>query len=236
MIAVFIFALALMAAVLGSGIASRTPASVSVLLILAGIAAGPAGLGWIDWAPDDPRVEHLARWALVTVLYTDGMRIGLQQVRSAWHLPGRALLLGMPITFGVIAVLAHVLAGLPWLQALLLAAVLSPTDPVLATADHRAAGSADRLRRLLNVESGLNDGLALPLVLVLLSLLGDQEKTITRLLVEVAGGVALGLALPWPRAAAAARARAHPAEVPAALHGLGPRTAGVLGRLAVPSR
>jgi len=103
----------------------------------------------------------------------------------------------MPLTFVVIAVLAHALAGLPWLQSLLIAAVLSPTDPLLAAAVVEREEVPSALRRLLNVESGLNDGLALPVVLVLLSLLGEQEKTLLRLLAEVAGGVAIGLALPW---------------------------------------
>lgn len=66
------------------------------------------------------------------------------------------------------AALAHFVAGLPWLESFLVGAVLAPTDPVFAAAIVGREEVPGRLRHLLNVESGLNDGLALPIVLVLL--------------------------------------------------------------------
>jgi NhaP-type Na+/H+ or K+/H+ antiporter len=62
------------------------------------------------------------------------MKVGLSDLRRAWRLPGRALLLGLPLTLLVTALLAHYIAGLPWLQCFLLGAVLAPTDPVFAAA------------------------------------------------------------------------------------------------------
>ncbi|WP_245997982.1 cation:proton antiporter domain-containing protein [Nocardia pseudobrasiliensis] len=75
----------------------------------------------------------------------------------------------MPLTMALLAVPAHWLAGLDWPAAFLLGAILSPTDPVFASAIVGRTDVPLRLRRLLNVESGLNDGLALPFVLIFLA-------------------------------------------------------------------
>ncbi len=110
-------------------------------------------------------VTALADIALFTVLFTDGQRANVRALREGWRLSGRALGLGMPLTMIGIAVPAHFLVGLDWPTALLLGAILSPTDPAIVGRDHVPL----RLRRLLNVESGLNDGLALPFVLIFLA-------------------------------------------------------------------
>lgn len=138
------------------------------------------------------------RWqlALFSVLFTDGQRVGLADLRAAWRLPGRALLLGMPLTFGITAVLGAFVAGLPWLEALLVAAVLAPTDPVFASAIVGRPEVPGRLRHLLNVESGLNDGLALPVVLVLLAVVGGPEIGYAALAGELGLGLAIGVAVP----------------------------------------
>lgn len=120
----------------------------------------------------------LAELALFSVLFTDGQRIGVRDLTLAWKLPGRALLLGMPLTFLVTGVLAVVVAGLPWPEALLVAAVLAPTDPVFAAAIVGREEVPGRMRHLLNVESGLNDGLALPVVLVLLGRSGRPRSRV----------------------------------------------------------
>jgi NhaP-type Na+/H+ or K+/H+ antiporter len=75
--------------------------------------------------------------------------------------------------------------------------VLSPTDPVFAAAIVGREEVPARLRHLLNVESGVNDGIALPIVMMLLALLGSGDAQIPVLLAEVGAGVALGVAVPW---------------------------------------
>ncbi len=125
------------------------------------------------------------------------MRVGTRDLASAWRLPGRALLFGMPITLMVTTLFAHFVAGLPWAESFLLGAVLSPTDPVFASAIIGREEIPGRLRRLLNVESGVNDGLALPVVLVLLSVVSRTEVETGPLLSEVALGIALGVVIPW---------------------------------------
>ncbi len=84
-----------------------------------------------------------------------------------WHLPARTLLIAMPVAAAIVAALTRLLTGLPLLAALLVAAVLAPTDPVLVSGLLRRERGPTALRHTLKVESGLNDGLALPAVLVL---------------------------------------------------------------------
>ncbi|WP_100499598.1 cation:proton antiporter [Geodermatophilus chilensis] len=189
------FAIVLFAGVLLSGLAHRTVLSTAVLF-LAGFVLGGGVTGVVDLRPDDDIVVGLAELALFSVLYTDGMRVGFSDLRRAWRLPVRALVLGMPLTFGVTAVLAHYVAGLPWLESMLVGAVLAPTDPVFASAIVGREEVPGRLRSLLNVESGLNDGLALPVVLVLLSVLEQDDVSLTSLATELALGVALGVFVP----------------------------------------
>lgn len=190
------FAVTLFAGVLLSGLAHRTLLSTAVLFLLAGFVLGDGVTGVLDVEPDDGIVVGLAELALFSVLYTDGMRIGFSDLRSAWRLPGRALVLGMPLTFGITAALAHYVAGLGWTESMLVGAVLAPTDPVFASAVVGREEVPGRLRSLLNVESGLNDGLALPVVLVLLSVLSRDEVAGTELVTELGLGVALGMVVP----------------------------------------
>ena len=190
------FSVVLFVGVLLSGLAHRTVLSTAVLFLLAGFVLGDGVTGVLAFQPDDEIVVGLAELALFSVLYTDGMRVGFNDLRSAWRLPGRALVLGMPLTFAITAALAHFVAGLPWTESMLVGAVLAPTDPVFASAIVGREEVPPRLRSLLNVESGVNDGLALPVVLVLLSVLSQDEVAGTDLVVELALGVALGVVVP----------------------------------------
>ncbi len=191
---ILLFGVVLLAAVLVSGLAHRSVLSTAVLFLVAGVAARATGV--IRLAPGDPIESGLATVALFSILFTDGMRAGLADLRGAWHLPGRVLALGLPITLAITAVLARALVGLPWAESFLVAAALSPTDPVLAAAIVGRDDVPSRIRHLLNVESGLNDGLALPIVLVLLAQVGGGRVAPATLGGELALGVALGIAVP----------------------------------------
>lgn len=190
------FSVVLLAAVLLSGLAHRTVLSTAVLFLVAGFMLGEGVTGVLPLQPGDDVVVGLAELALFSVLFTDGMRVGVNDLRRAWRLPGRALVLGMPLTFAITAGLAHVVAGLPWGEAMLVGAVLAPTDPVFASAIVGRPEVPERLRSLLNVESGLNDGLALPVVLVLVTVIGGPEVSADELAGELALGVALGVVIP----------------------------------------
>lgn len=196
MVVVLSFACVLLVAVLVSGIANRTVLSTAVLFLVAGFLLGDGVLGVFAVNPKSEAVSRLAELALFSVLFTDGMRVGLSDLRSAWRLPGRALVLGLPLTLGVTAIAAHVVAGVPWIEAFLLGAALSPTDPVFAAAIVGREEIPRRLRHLLNVESGLNDGLALPVVIVLLAVASKSDVDAASLAAEVLGGIALGVGVP----------------------------------------
>ncbi|MDP9445277.1 MAG: cation:proton antiporter [Actinomycetota bacterium] len=191
------FAALLVVAVLVSERAQRTVLSTAVLFLVGGFLLGPGVTDVLQVRPGDPLVGRLAELALFSVLFTDGMRVGLADLRAAWRLPGRALALGFPLTLGITAVLAHVVVGLPWLESLLLGAVLAPTDPVFAAAIVGRSEVPGRLRHLLNVESGVNDGLALPIVLALLALAGGTDTSGWELAEEIALGVAVGVVVPY---------------------------------------
>lgn len=197
MTTLLVFAAVLLAAVLLSDLANRSVLSTAVLFLVAGFVLGPEVGGMLPAAGDDDLVMRLAELALFAVLLTDGMRAGVRQLVSAWRLPGRALLLGMPLVFVLTTLAAWAIAGLGLAEAALLGAVLAPTDPVFASAIVGREEVPARLRHLLNVESGVNDGLALPVVLVLLSVLGGEETSASFLATELAGGLAIGVAVPW---------------------------------------
>lgn len=191
------FATVLLAGTLISERAHRSVLSTAVLFLVAGMVLGHDALGVLPISTGDPLVAQLAELALFAVLFTDGMKVGVRDLVSAWRLPTRALLLGLPLTFALTTGLAHAVAGLPWLEAGLVGAALSPTDPVLAEAIVGREQIPLRLRRLLNVESGVNDGLVLPVLLVLLALLGERPVQPLAMGARTVGGVALGVALPW---------------------------------------
>jgi sodium/hydrogen antiporter len=155
-----VFSLVLLIGVLISGVADRSVLSTAVLFLGAGVVLGEGMLGTLDLRAGDEAVGTLAELALFSVLFTDGQRVAVRDLRSAWRLPGRALVLGMPLTFLMTAAAGMTLLGVPWAEALLVAAVLAPTDPVFAAAIVGRDEVPGRLRHLLNVESGLNDGLA----------------------------------------------------------------------------
>jgi NhaP-type Na+/H+ or K+/H+ antiporter len=191
------FAIVLLLAVLVSALAKRTILSTAVLFLAAGILFGADTTGVLDVHPDSPIVSTLAELALFAVLFTDGMRVGWADLRSAWRLPGRALGWGLPLTLAVTAVAAHFVVGLDWPESLLIGAVLAPTDPVFASALVGNDMVPARLRHLLNVESGVNDGLALPFVILFLAgAAGSGHLPLGELALEVLGGLAIGVLIP----------------------------------------
>lgn len=193
---VLAFGVVLLISVSLSGIAARTVLSTSLLFLLGGMLLGNGGLGVVDISADDPAVITLADIALFTVLITDGQRASLPALKAGWRLSGRALGLGMPLTMVLIALPTHFLLGLDWTTSFLVGAILSPTDPVFAAAIVGREDVPLRVRRLLNVESGLNDGLALPFVLVFIAIAERADTDWGHIAIELLGGIALGIAVP----------------------------------------
>ena len=190
-----IYSVTLLAAVLVSEHFKRTLLSSAVLFLLVGFLVGPHGAGWVSLSVTDDIVRRLADWALVTILFSDALHVKWTDLKGTWMLSGRALLLGLPLTLLGIALAGRLMIGLTWHEALLLGAILSPTDPVFASAIVGREEIPARLRLLLNVESGLNDGLALPLVILLMGVTVGQDADIWTQVREVLGGVAFGVAV-----------------------------------------
>ncbi len=157
--------------------AERSPLTPPLFFLAVGFLLGGEGLGWMHLDIDGGAIHVLAELTLVLVLFTDAARIDLTCLRREESLPARLLGIGMPLTIAAGAFAAGVLLpGLGWTEALLLAAILAPTDAALGQAVVSNPCVPLRIRQSLNVESGLNDGIALPVVLVLASLAGAREE------------------------------------------------------------
>ncbi|CAG6398094.1 cation:proton antiporter [Streptomyces cocklensis] len=200
MVLIVVFGTALLVAVLLSGLAARSVLSTSLLFLLGGALVGDGVLGLVHIDAGSGIVATTADLALFAVLFTDGMHISFSSLRTAWRNPVRALGVGMPLAFAGMAVITHFLVGLDWTTSFLVGAVLAPTDPVFASAIVGRREVPARLRQLLNVESGVNDGLALPVVLLLIAAAGPTagtaEASPSKIALELVGGLALGMVLP----------------------------------------
>jgi NhaP-type Na+/H+ or K+/H+ antiporter len=154
-----------------SGVARRSMLSLTAVFVLVGVALGSGGLHVLEIDPTGGFVADLAIVALVVILFRDGLEVEAEMLRTEWHLPLRKLVLAMPITAGIVALAAVALTDLSWTEAFLLGALLSPTDPVLSSSVVTNPRVPRLIRHSLNLESGLNDGLALPPVLALIAAL-----------------------------------------------------------------
>jgi NhaP-type Na+/H+ or K+/H+ antiporter len=146
--ALLAFAFTLLVAILLSERAHHSVLSISVPFLASGFLLGHGVLNIVALTPEHPVVAKLVELALFSVLFTDGMRLGIRDLASAWRLPGYALLLGLPLTLLGTALLAHLLIGLPWTASFLLGAALSLTDPVFAAAIVGREEVPRRLRHL----------------------------------------------------------------------------------------
>ena len=160
-----VFGALLMLGALVSGIARRSFLSLTAAFVVAGFLLGQGGIGVLDLDPTSDFVQGLAVVALVLILFRDGLEVEQEMLQKAWHLPLRKLVLAMPLTCVLVALITHTVTDLDWTESFLVGALLSPTDPVLSSAVVTNPRVPRMVRHSLNLESGLNDGLALPAVL-----------------------------------------------------------------------
>lgn len=190
-----VFAVTLFIAVLLSCRARETVLSLSVLFLTAGFALGEGVFG--AHTPNREFLYQIAELALYSVLFTGGINTGgLKSIRRNWREPGRALLIGMPLTIVGTAMLAHWLMQMNWTMSFLIGSVLAPTDPVFVSGLFRFEAVPKRVKHVLNVESGLNDGLALPAVLIILNMAGKQNEGFGPVLWELVLGTVIGIGIP----------------------------------------
>jgi sodium/hydrogen antiporter len=180
-----------------SGVTRRTVLSISVLAVTAGIGLAAADVVSVN--ARDAGLLEIVELALILTLFSDGMFVERELLGRHWGPPARALAVALPLTMGLLALGAYlVFPELSWAEAFLLAAILSPTDPVVTSTVVTAQRVPAVVRHTLNLESGLNDGLALPFVLFFLVLAtpgGDAGQEAIELLGEAAVGAAIGIAL-----------------------------------------
>jgi NhaP-type Na+/H+ or K+/H+ antiporter len=182
-----------------------TPVTSAIVFTAIGLVAGVDALGLVDPNVTSEPVKLLAEATLALVLFGDAARIDLLALRDEVSIPARLLGIGLPLTiaagFGVGLVL---LGSLTWAEALLLAIVVAPTDAALGQAVVTLPSLPSRVRQGLNVESGLNDGICVPLFFIVLALAqaeagGLRATAAVRLVFEeigygVLGGVLAGVA------------------------------------------
>jgi NhaP-type Na+/H+ or K+/H+ antiporter len=205
-----------------SGLARRTFVSLTAVFVIAGFILGDGGFGVLHLDPRSPFVSELATVALIVILFRDGLEVDGELLQSHWSLPFRKLVLAMPITAVIIAAGTKLLTGLSWTESFLVGALLSPTDPVLSSSVVTNPRVPAVVRHSLNLESGLNDGLALPAVLALSAALavGGGNFVWWRFVIEnivlgFAVGIAMGFAAAWLAPRDVDTVPAHPDGIPA---------------------
>ncbi|RYG16385.1 sodium:proton antiporter, partial [bacterium] len=195
------FLLVLMA-LIGAGL-KRLPLTTSLLYLGVGVLLGPLAIGLIRFDPLDhsEALERLTEIAVIVSLFTAGLKLRTPFTDKRWLPPVRLATLTMVVSIGLVTALGVYLLRLPLGAALLLGAVLAPTDPVLAS-DVQVEHATDRssLRFALTGEAGLNDGTAFPFVMLGLGLLGHHdlgEVGWRWLTVDLLWAVVAGLGVGW---------------------------------------
>jgi NhaP-type Na+/H+ or K+/H+ antiporter len=199
-----IAALAVLAVSSVSGRIAGTPITPAMLFVGIGLLVGPRVLDELDLASTNSTVQALAEATLALVLFSDASRINLRELRRDANVPVRLLGIGLPLTIALgAAASVPILGQLSLEEALILAVVLAPTDAALGQAVVTEPRVPPRIRQGLNVESGLNDGICVPLLFIAVAA-ADVQSDLTggrdagTLVVEeigygIAGGVVAGL-------------------------------------------
>jgi NhaP-type Na+/H+ or K+/H+ antiporter len=181
-----------------------TSITAAMVFVAAGFVLGTEMLGWLRLTIDQSAVSALAEATLAVVLFTDASRIDFPALRREYAVPARLLGIGLPLTIAAGTIAGGLLLrDVTWAEALVLAVVAAPTDAALGQAVVTDPDLPSRIRQGLNVESGLNDGLCVPLLTIALAFAqteaGETSGThAARVVVEaigwgVAGGVAAGV-------------------------------------------
>ncbi len=154
-----------------SAVLSRSVVSAPMVFTLAGLAAGSSGIGFVDVAIDNEVLEGFGELTLGFILFADAASTNARGLLRENAVPLRLLLVSLPLTvvFGTL-VAVGMFPDLAWQEAALIAAILAPTDAALGVAVVKSDVVPERVRQGILVESGLNDGLALPLVLLFAAL------------------------------------------------------------------
>jgi NhaP-type Na+/H+ or K+/H+ antiporter len=152
--------------------------SISAPMVFAatGFLLGPSVLNALPFRVGDEVALTVTELTLALLLFADASTVRLREVEGDALLPGRLLLLGLPLTIAVGTLVAGLMfRDIGWAAAAVIATILAPTDAALGLAVFTNRAVPVRIRRALNVESGLNDGLATPFLTLFLALLASEE-------------------------------------------------------------
>ena len=181
----------------------RTPINGAVVYLFVGLACGPYGLGLVELDVDEKAIKRLAEFTLALVLFTDAANANFAVLRKVEAIPIRLLLVGLPLTIAAgFGVGFLIFDELTLFEIALLATMLAPTDAALGQAVVTNQSVPASVRESLNVESGLNDGICVPVLLIFLALAtgetADNETAnlIMKLPLEAIGiGAGVGIVL-----------------------------------------
>jgi sodium/hydrogen antiporter len=177
----------------------RLSITAPIVLVAAGTVLGAGFLDLLPANPDTETIRLLTELTLALILFADASTIELRQAESDAGLPLRLLGIGLPLTIASGTVAAHlVLPSVSWTEAALVASILAPTDAALGIAVVTNPVVPARIRRALNIESGLNDGIATPFVTVLLAVVVSgvaKDHWGAQALLELARGALFGVAV-----------------------------------------
>ena len=186
-----------------AGAVERRWVSGPIVFTCFGLLIGPAGFALLDWETDRELIRNLAEVTLAMVLFTDAAGADVRVLKNTSGVPARLLLVGLPLTIALGFAVGAVLIDSPSLFAIaVLATILAPTDAALGKAVITNEAVPDEVRQSLNVESGLNDGICVPVLLLFLALALDTTGDMgplplaAKLVFEQIGiGLAVGLVL-----------------------------------------
>jgi len=197
-LAAFVFSYSLMASRL-----EKTPVNGALVYVGLGILFGPNMLGLVGFKVEGEMISRLAEIALAICLFTDSSNANLSVLRRVEAIPSRLLLMGLPLTILLGLGLAWLIFGdLGFYEIALIATMLAPTDAALGKAVVTNPAVPAQVRESLNVESGLNDGICVPVILFFIALAAgsveasESTKLVFKLPLEVIGiGIAVGVGL-----------------------------------------
>ncbi len=196
-----VIGLLLLAVTLGSGLIARLPLSYALIYLTVGGLLGPYGTHLIQLRPDAQFLERLTEFVVLVSLFSCGLKMNRPLQPWRWNSTIRLIGLLMPISIVAVAAAGHWLLGLGWGAAVLMGAILAPTDPVLASEVQLSdAEDPDELRFGLTSEGGLNDALAFPFVYFGLHWLQDsnldnwfRQWVAVDLIWAIAAGLGMGI-------------------------------------------
>jgi NhaP-type Na+/H+ or K+/H+ antiporter len=188
-----IVALAVLAVAAVSRRLSSTPVTPAMVFVAIGLLVGPLVLDEVNAAPNSSVVRTLAEATLALVLFCDASRIDGRTLRREAAIPVRLLGIGLPFTIVLGSLLAAVLFGhVSASEAVIIGVILAPTDAGLGQAVVTDRRLPQRIRQSLNVESGLNDGVCVPLLLIALAVASSAGHTGHVVLEEIGWGIVAG--------------------------------------------